>query len=83
MAITPTIDAVVNRIASLQALAAAIDGVTPITLTIGTASQTINPSNSPDAYQAMASFITRMTGTAIAKLRDQLASLSVTQSQLP
>lgn len=81
MALTPEIDGLVQRIAGLEALIAALDGVQPIVVTIGTYSLTVDPTTMPEAYQRGSDSLRGTAQGAITDLRNAVAQTAIAQSQ--
>jgi hypothetical protein len=83
MALTPELDGLVARIANLEALVVALDGVQPIQVTIGAYSLTVDPATMQDAYGRGSDVLVRVAQQAIADLREAIASTAIVQSQAP
>lgn len=83
MALTPQIDGLVARIIGLDALIAALDGVTPIVVTVGTVNLTVSPETMPEAYQRGSDMLRNVALSAIQDLRVGVADTAIAQSQAP
>lgn len=83
MALSPEIDGLVARIAGLDALVNALDGVQPINVSIGTYNLTVDPAAMPEAYQRGSDVLRAVAQSAINDLRNAIAGTAIMQSQAP
>jgi hypothetical protein len=81
MALTSEIDGLVQRIAGLEALITALDGVTPIVVTVGAVGLTVAPDTMPEAYQRGSDMLRNVAMSAIQDLRTVVANTAIAQSQ--
>jgi hypothetical protein len=81
MALTPEIDAFIAQINGLNALVAALDGVQPINVTIGTGGIgiTVDPTVMPEAYTRGRDVLRSVAESAITDLRNAIASTAIAQ----
>lgn len=81
MALTPELDGLAAKVANLQALIVALDGVQPIQITIGAYGLTVDPAVSPDAYNRGLDVLRGVAQSAILDYRNAIASTAIAQSQ--
>lgn len=79
MALTPEIDAYIERINGLNALVAALDGVQPIQVTIGSYSLTVDPNGMPEAYSRGRDVLRSVAESTITDLRNAIATTAIAQ----
>jgi hypothetical protein len=83
MPLSPEIDGLAARIEDLNALIAALDGVQPIHLTIGSYSLTVDPATMQDAYNRGSDVLRAVANSTINDLRNAIATTAIKQSQAP
>lgn len=83
MALTPELDALAAQIINMDALISSLDGIKPITVSIGTFSITVDPASMPVAYNSGAAVLRNVAETTILQLREAIATTALTQSQAP
>jgi hypothetical protein len=81
MPISPQIDAFVAQIGGLGALVAALDGVQPILVTIGTNQLLVDPATMPEAYARGSDVIRGVAQSAIVDLRNAISATVLAQEQ--
>lgn len=79
MAINPQLDGLAAKIANLESLITALDGVQPINISIGTYSLAVDPVVSPDAYNRGLDVLRGVAQSAILDLRNAIASTVLAQ----
>lgn len=83
MALTPELDGLAAKVANLEALIHALDGVQPINITIGTYSLVVDPAISSEAYNRGLDVLRGVAQATILDLRNAIASTAIAQSQTP
>jgi hypothetical protein len=81
MAINPQIDAFVAQIGGLESLVSALNGVTPILVTIGANQLLVDPAVSPEAYNRGSDVIRGVAQSAIVDLRNAISTTILVQEQ--
>jgi hypothetical protein len=83
MALTPEIDELVARLANVEALITALDGVQIIHVTIGTYNLDVDPMTMTEAYNRGADVLRSIAHGYITDLRNAVAETAIAQVAQP